>query len=365
MIEGILDNWTLQEVLETMESGFNEQERECLVFDRDDGKLRATTIADATVRLESLAAFITDLLLKDKLSVESRFDSAWGDSLELRELEVQGTLCGRSLLKGRGESERIANYRHVATTIAESPELRSTWENLSRWGPAGCSGESQYFSQIFLGGASHLEASSYWKIPYTPHPLRRRGIGSAFPRLEAQGLVLAWAQNERNKYLASFETPGIRLLTVQLPLLFGAVIQECSRPSDIFLVAGQMRAQMKPLREWLSDFQNAIERESVDSLRKHQGELSALSSRFEKERKGELKGSTEISFAVGGLGMAQKIPIGNPLEKLGDLLTIRGQLQRLVMAEGGQPIVNKCLRLFDNRNESLRNQVIADLVDAK
>lgn len=123
-----------------------------------------------------------------------------------------------------------------------------------------------------------------------------------------------------------------------LPPLVAEVIESASKLSEIIPSTMKAREKYKLIREWIGEYQTAVESENPASISKFKKTLDSVVQDLDKMRKVSDMGSTKVGISF--------ISLDFPVPKLPDYRKfwgIRGALNKLSLNQKGEKALAKLL----------------------
>ncbi len=201
-----------------------------------------------------------------------------------------------------------------------------------------------------------LARAHCYQLSYTPFPVRRRAMASA-------GVV--WADDatqglrelisEKQAKMSVVEVSGSRITRLKLngAELAALAIRESSSPKDLIVVALQLRKEYAELRDWLTEYQRAVENRDVSMIMRCERILRSVSS-YVDAKLGK-SGPAGPTFTLGWGAMQVALPV-NPLQELKNRFGVQAQVNKLMFSQNSMQDLNKLLTLFGQR--TTRNGLI-------
>lgn len=336
------DNWTFESLFDLYSGGLDFSSSKELKINKETNSYDWTEVSTACVQIESLFHLINELVLREKIFYDQKFSAGWNsfeslDSLDgsllvsvdipTNEPEVKDSrnealklLCATDLMK-KHQEENLKGYRDNK----QSPH--------------------EYFSQVVWGAAGNLGRSTFLGAHYVAHPIRASLLEQVplfKPSADINSEVKEWIDEERVKVFTSL-TPVGRMNNFQLilPPLVTEVIEASSSLSEIIPATIETREKYKKIREWIGEYQTALESENPTKISKFKKTLYNVGQDLEKMRKpGEL-GDTKVGMSYISLSLpAPKIP------DLRKFFGIRSALNKLLLSPKGEKALLKLLKWF-------------------
>jgi len=165
----VIDNFTLQDVGETLRIGLTDDNRvELAPSDTPDG-YEARAVPSPGVQVETLLQLLNVIVLQDQLIVEASAVETWKDASPFfTVLENGGIVIAKPFSNARSEWLPIRD--HVQEILCFSPKLAADFaEFRSNWKPGI---QHPIFSTLLWSTAGMIARSQYLNTPYLSHPSR-------------------------------------------------------------------------------------------------------------------------------------------------------------------------------------------------
>ncbi len=252
----LTDNWIYQDIAELFSQGPREGVRGLVTVGHDE--LKWSTADWCGIALESLLTVLGAIVLRDRMLVEQNYVEAWiSESSPVLGLHAGGILCPIPDPDGLPQV-RSRYYRE----IFHVPALQRWHKDqvaAMRTSPEAASG---YGSAVLWGSVGYLARGALLNVTYVGHPVRRRFLAqSGLVRSDGDAAARTFTTIDavRGRYLAVLEDTATRLLRLVVPPLLVEIIENASTPEDLVLAALQLREEYRPLRQWLAQFQRALD----------------------------------------------------------------------------------------------------------
>jgi hypothetical protein len=349
----IIDNWSLQHIAELMSGGASHDDVSVIGVSEDTH--RYDTISEAAVQTEALFELLTHIVLKDEIIIDEGFTDTW-ESPDNPLLDLYRAKLLRPV-RFSDKEEYFAELRtHLVDRLCVTSSLRSAQnENEKSWA-ASRSVENPFLSSVLWGGAGMLARSYYFQTPYSPHPQRRRLFIEAGVLLEGPRAIDRLQDVIRTKRLeivrGAVSKDPLFALHATLPPIPIHVINESNSPSQFIETALALREEYRPLRNWLRDAENAIDRGDMMSIRKIENMLDKVGTAGFGDFFNNDKG-TSISIDISSFGLT--IPID--ISAARNLFGVRAMMNRMVFAESGHYALSRYCRLLSLTGSSLEHQL--------
>lgn len=355
----IIDNLLLQQVGATFQEGLTDDERAEIASSPESG-YSIRSVASAGVQVEELLQLLNAIVLADELIVDASSATTWEDvSGHFLPLIQTGLVLKKPFSEVRDEWLPL---RQVAEEeLCFSPQLSGDFAAFrAAWKPGV---NHPVFSTLLWGTAGMIARSQHLKVPYLSHPSRSRLIElSRFAphRSNAHEIVQRFIATERIK-LFDRVTAGqkTRAVTLSLPPLGLEVIAESSDRRQLISAAIHLRDRYRSLREWIGEFQRALDTSPTESARK-MTTLEAAAQDIERLFKGSWWSKLSISLGMSITDLVPAFPIGAVVERSLPG-SIRSAVNKLIQQPWDESNLEKLFAILDSDSPKLRAQVIKHL----
>lgn len=353
----ISDNWSLQNIAELLIQGLDEAESNFITIDRNNDTHEYKSIATAIIFIEALFDFLTDIVLRDQIIVEEKFEHTWRQyDSPLIMLADAGVIRSFPFLidfeRLKKPREEIIDRLCVTGTLKKDhKENTSGWEK-NRVTPY------KYLSQVLWGGAGMLARGFVYEKGYTPHPVRKQFFIEAGIAIANDAVFqLCNLMNEKRAAIASAyrNNDELHTLTINIPPLPISIIQESNKPNDLIRIALQIREEYQELRNWLRYYQQALSDGSYKDILKFQKILKSISSYIDS-----MAGITDSNAATytAGIGVFKIAMKGQPINAIRNQFGIRSMINKLIVGRSGTTELKKLLSFFGHRNTAVGLNVV-------
>lgn len=349
----LMDNWTMQNAGELLHDGFQGDVAPELCFSDDRKEYFYKDISGDLVALECLFQVLNNIVIADISYVDADRMSAWLPHFpKLETLEKSGIVLGR-LFENRKDQwvdAREAIVSHFATCPGISTVHQANVEAWSAKEPL----PDNILSAVLHGGAGMLARARFARIPYSSHPLRERLLAKAG---YLQGPPSALEQVEAfvsSKRLSMFERMDASgyYARLNLPPLAVQVINEASSADDLVTVAVQLRDKYRKLREWVAEFQAALDVEDVKEIRSRQKLLSDLAAALEGKAPEDLLGGTTLQLGITDW-LKLTVKPAALVSAIQNRTGVRAQLNHILLSPPGLKAIRRLFGFYDQANTKL------------
>lgn len=263
----LVDNWLLQDVANFFQGRLEHQPAPYLEIDQatDSHSYRRGWAISSQV--ESVLSFVTELVLRDHLSVEQEFSDAW-----LGNDEGLDSLVHTALVRPVRLSTDWARFKqrrgHIVNQLCVTQSMRAVQAQIEQDFAARRPASEPMHSQVVYGTAGNLARSALLGVPHLPHPLRQYLLmQTSFSGRDAVAIVQGWVQRERAALFERVMPAGLlRAAHATVAPIAVLALRESEDTSDLLQVALQLRDHHAPLREWLAYYQHALQIEDPEAM---------------------------------------------------------------------------------------------------
>lgn len=354
----ISDNWSLQNISEMFRTGLSTDNANYIDINLNKSSFSYREISEAAIITEAFFDFITDIILRDQIIVDSDFVHTWKCFYSpINKVSEAGIISEIPFKVDNNKLEEPRNefVQRLCTTndlMIAHEENRIGW--LENHDPS-----NRLLSQILWGGAGMLARSFVYEKGYTPHPIRKRFFNKTGLTLPTANAVshIANIINEKRAKISSIQNSNSELysLTINMPPLPIRVIQESNSVDDLITVALQLRDEFKSLRDWLDHYQKAMSDGSYKDISKFQEIIQSVSLYVDS-----LMGSHDSNAPTFSAGISIfKVAIkGHPLNTLQNQFGVRAMINNLILSRSGKPELKKFLKFFGHEKSRVGLQVL-------
>lgn len=356
----VIDNWLLQEVGETLQSGLLDDNRVEVVASETNG-YEAQPVPSAGIQVEELLQFLNAIILSDELIVEASATQTWADTDHYFD-----SLLDAKILTAKQFSETrdqwLPTRKCVEELLCFSPQLSDDFAKFrTNWKPGI---NHPVFSTLMWGTAGMIARSQHLGVPYLSHPSRGRliALGNLSPhRQNAQEIVQRFITTERIKLFDRI-TAGqkTRAVTLSLPSLALEVIAESKDREQLIPVALQLRDKYRRLREWIGEYQWALDTKPEDAAKK-MAVLEAAASDIERLFTGSWWTKLSINLGMSLTDLIPALPIGAIIQR-NRPGGIRSAVSKIIKRPCDEPLLEKLFTLLDCDSPKLRAQTTKHLL---
>jgi hypothetical protein len=356
----VIDNWLLQEVGATLQNGLTDDHRVEVVASETSG-YEAHPVPSAGIQVEELLQFLNAIVLSDELIVEASATQTWGNADH-----HFASLLDAKILTARQFSEARSEWLPIRKCVEEllcfSPQLSDDFTKYrANWKPGI---NHPIFSTLMWGTAGMIARSQHLGVPYLSHPSRSRliALGNLSPhRQNAQEIVQRFITTERIKLFDRI-TAGqkTRAVTLNLPSLALEVIAESKDREQLIPTALQLREKYRHLREWIGEYQQALDAKPEDAA-KRMAILEAAASDVERLFTGSWWTKLSINLGMSLTDLIPALPIGAIIQR-NRPGSIRSAVSKIIKRPCDEPLLGKLFTLLDCDSPKLRAQTTKHLL---
>ncbi|HTL66656.1 MAG TPA: hypothetical protein VL200_03250 [Lacunisphaera sp.] len=355
----VIDNLSLQQVGETLSVGLTDDSRTELAPSEAKGyEVRA--VPSPGIQIEELLQLLNAIILSDELIVDGSATSTWEDVAPLFAPLIEArVLIAKPFAEIRSEWVPIRNV--VQEALCFSPQLSADFAAFRAKWKLGIN--DPVFSTLMWGTAGMIARSQYLQTPYLAHPTRGRliDLSSLAPhRSNAQEIVQRFITTERVK-LFDRVTAGqkTRAVTLSLPPLGLEVIAESKDRNQLISTAIQLREKYRHLREWIHEYQRALETSPRDAAKK-MAILEAAAADIERLFGGSWWSKLSVSVGMSLSDLVPSIPVGAVIQRRLPG-SIRTAVTKIVQRPWDDGALEKLFSLLGTDSPKLRAQALLHL----
>lgn len=358
----IADNWSLQNISELFEEGLDQDSAQYIEPDVTTDTHRYAELPQAIIQTEALFDFLSDLVLREEILVDSDFANAWqkpGSPLTAAGLSgiVRPFAFKEHIARFLEPRDALVNQLCVTGSLKEEHSLNTaTWQAEKRT-------PYPILSQALWGGAGMLARAHVFERCYTPHPVRKRLFLNTRLLEKQDGAMTRIGQFVRTKraqvaeaYMGNNLRLAMQFDIDPIPLM---IINESSSATDLIPVALQYRKELAEFRQWLAQYQDALLGGDFSDIQPFQDTLDSVSKYVDSKM-----GIPDPDAATFTIGLEYfNIPLNvkfkaNPVNAVRNRLGTRAILNKLILKGPGVSSFKKYLGFFDNPQSSLSRRLV-------
>jgi len=355
----LIDNWTIQCVGTLLSNGLVGGTASELEVAPEQNDFSYKAVPQDALNVRCLFQVLNNLVFTDALFVEGEHADTWRQFDELETLYSDGLVIPKPFQDIRQEWLPIRQC--FVEELCVCPIMREHHEeNVRTFKESGRSADP-YFGQLIWGGAGMLARAHVLSIPYNSHPVREAWFGrvdSLFGLRSAERRFREFVAEQRVKVLNRIDSGGY-LVRLHLPPIAALAIQEAQQPGDLLKIALQLREQYASLRQWLSEFQTALDTSDTHDLLAREKLLQSVARHIDAHCSAFPVGDTTVQIGVDWLKTTFKS--GDPINSAKNLVGVRALMNRLVLAPAGGGIARKLAKLFGEEKSRLGRELETEL----
>jgi hypothetical protein len=342
----LIDNWTLQDVERLLGSGLSQGVAAEISVPTDGTGHRFDPVLAGLLELDALLTLITNIVCFDSLRVDRGFAHAWQrDGGFLSPLEHISAIQVDDYQPFGDELNRVREA--VLEQLCTTDSLRKAMAEIkAQWRQSGAQPDP-HLSALVWGGAGMLARSHLTSTPYFGHPVRRRLFAQTPALAPNPGSVRRFDSFVNTARAQMFQYRDDRfggsVGRIVLPPIPVLVIEESSSPHDLIATAVQMRDQHSHLREWLAEYQRAIDEEDERKQIRFENKLVAVGRSLQTMYGAEKDGSVGVSLSTTFLKVDAQRSL---LDGIANRFGIRSTLSKFMLAPRGHNAVVKLIGMF-------------------
>jgi hypothetical protein len=355
----MIDNWTLQDVEVLLSEGPDPQRIGELVLSDDRQSHAFSPLPAGVVQIDALLTLLTNIACFDSLKVDSEFLHTWQtEGGKLAPLSIASVVQAADYKSIGGELKGLRDA--MLGELCVTPTLKKDLTEIRRSWAENQTNKDPYLSALVWGGAGMLARSHLTSTPYFGHPARRRLIRATRMFTSSHSAVervSAFVDTQRAKM---FRFRGEQLNGTcgyfLLPPIAVEIIEEASTIDDLVRLSIEMRDKYIRLREWLAEYQVAIDEEDERRQLKFENSLAKVAKAVEAKYKPDKSGSVGIQISVGFFKF--DIPRG-PVERIQNSFGVRATLSNLILESRGQKALSKLLVMLGEGKSAFGREILA------
>ncbi len=359
----MIDNFTLMDVGNTVLGGLQKDRRAEIHPSKSKGYV-VRPVPSAGVQVENLLQFLNALVLQDKLIVDADNTHTWSETTEVfAPVLMAGVLECRKFSEDR--VQWLPRRAFAEEALCFTPRLRADFQRYKKAFPQVELNPAM--STVLWGTAGMLARSDFARAPYLGHPTRGRLIAAsslAPVAPHAGSIVDQFIATERVRFFDRL-SGGMagRYATLQVSPLALEVVAESREVNDLVPTAVQLRAKYRRLREWIAEYQSALNLDDQKAARK-KALLEAAARDVDRSFRQSWWKDLTLTLGFGISGPAVSVDRGLPVSEIvGRFLpwTIRASLVRMIQEKPREQVVGKLLRMLDAPSPRMHVTVLKHL----
>jgi len=350
----LIDNWMLQDVNQALQRGLSEENAGEIVISIQKGTHDFNMMPHAVYQVDALLALLINIVLRDELIVDSRFTYVWENGHEsLRNLRNAGMLNPFDFLN---TEELIDEPRKIIVKrLCVTPSILAIQRQNERLWEEKRQSKDEHMSQLVWGSAGYLARSHVYETPYLGCPFRQaliRQTDFVYKERDAVRNVETMINAKRAKLFQSITTEiSSTYATFSLPPIAVEIINNSKEPDQLITVALQLREKYKALRAWIGEYQQALDSENPQEIRKHVRLLESVANDIDVKYSNRSDNSITLSLGTNWLNLS--VPVKSIIAKVQNKFGVRAMLTNLVFSRRGDDSLTKLLSMFGEKNSRL------------
>lgn len=340
----------MQDLGELLYGGLSGEVASELRFSEDGQHFFYANTSSDVIAFECLAQVLSNIVLADTCYVDADNSEAW-----LPHFPALARLTQKGFVQERLFNHRREHWVEIREAIVEQfttcPELKSVHEENKRAHREKRPLPDELLSAVLHGGAGMMARARFAEVPYISHPLRERLVENADfmkARPSARSELTAFVESQRLRLFERIDSTGY-YARLRLPPIAIQVINESNSAENLLEVAVQMRERYRTLREWLSEFQDALSAEDISEIQGRHRMLSQLGMALDGQSLGDTLGITTVQMGATALPKLT-FKVGALVNSIRNQFGVRAQLNRILLTEPGSKAVKRLCGFFDQSN---------------
>jgi hypothetical protein len=359
----LIDNWMLQDVNQALERGLSEDFSGEILIDTLNNSHDFNSMPHAVFQIDALLSLLTNIVLRDRLIVDGGFTYVWKNGHE--SLQTLRSMAIINLFDFLSSEELIAGPRKIIVDeLCVTQSIRAVQRKNERLWEKRKESADKHMSQLVWGAAGYLARSHVYETPYLGCPFRQALIrqtkfvgvtGDAVRNVEyiintKRAKLFQKLSLNRSSTYGTFNLPPVAI----------EVIGDSSEPGQLITVAVQLREKYKKLRTWLGEYQQALDSEDPQKIKKYVMLLESIARDIDSNYPSKSEDSVRLSLGTSWLGISA--PVSNLVEKVRNKFGVRAMLSHIISAERGRKSLKKLLNMFGEKNTMLSATVHQHLI---
>lgn len=341
--QALIDNWTLQNAGELLTGARDTKTARELVMSSESSSVHYAPVSQDIVAMSCICELVQTVVFAEHLITDTSYAESWSDLAPIAMLARNGVLSAKPFMAA--ENDWGSQREWIADALCETPAVRAQHERNKRDYAATGQSSDPMLAQVLWGGAGWLARAQFARLPYAPHPLRERLLMRSrfFAKAsDARATLTSFIDGEQLKL---YRSAGCEALygAVRLPPVVVEALQETSKLEDLLPAALELRGKYRELRQWLSEFQNALDREDLQEVVAHRKVLLSISQRIERLSADKGAGSMTVQFGAHFPKLTFNIGAWDPRHHFG----IRAQIHRLILSQPGKSAFKRLIKLIE------------------
>lgn len=351
----LIDNWLLQDAGAFLNGSLSSKSVADIEINNDPSKHMWQVLPKAVVQVESVLALLSEIVLRERLLVDSGWVHAWEGKTAIEALVDSKVLLPTDFTDSAAVLPSIRSS--MVNEICITDSMRAIQQKNEQAWVRSQKVVDGFSSQMFWGTAGYLARADILQIPYSGHPLRRNLLlrtALAQKATNAGYSLHKWIDSSRIKLSQqSLPSDMHNVVLFLLPPVAVEIIESCDSIDKLILTALQFREEFQPLRRWISLYQMAISERDPQILIKHQRDLQAVATEIETKYKLSRHGDTFFRLS------ARFVNSANPAvqRKLG----VRALISKLAQTKLGDQSFRILLKMVGEEKSLLGKHTLQHL----
>lgn len=358
----LIDNWTLQDVGETLNNGLEYTHTQRINVDSSQNSYHYEAYPRYRVQLECLINLLNDIIFREEMIVEPQMINAWNEFPQMRLLEAQKIIKPSATLESSAGVQELKKYCIQQVCINKGlqktqEENEQEWRNFRR-------NIDPLFSQIVWGTAGYLARSYIFEKPYSPYSLRKHFLNQTIfaPRIiDAVAQVNRWFIEEGQTAFQEI-TPNSKsnVAKFTLPPAVVEVIEESKTRNDLIIAAFQARDEYRKLRHWIEEYQTALMQEDTQKIIKSKKIMQSVSDYAKGKFGNKSIGETKLSFRYSLFGLID-ISKQEAVPDFRNKFGVRAAMSGLILTKRARSPLKKLIEMLGvekGKSEIILNEIM-------
>jgi hypothetical protein len=347
MTDLIIDNWMLQDANVALELGLSPDTAAEIEIDAQHDKHSFRNVPYAVFQIDALLTLLVDIVFRDKLIVDDRYMSAWYPGAKsLASLKDNGIIVPFDFKKSEEKWADVIQSI-VGDLCVTKSILKIQKKNEKVWNEYKESYDP-HMSQLVWGTAGYLARSNVYHAPYSGCLPRRALI--------RQSTFVGYTKDSIKNAEEIINTKRVQLFrsannnktsnyaNLILPPVVVEVIRDSNDVDDLIPIALQLRDKYQKLREWLNQYQTAIDQDDPKSMLNHVKVLESIAKNIDRDYSILKDGSVNVSVGYSLFGVG--IPVEGIANYVRNRFGVRALLNNLVFEPDGGQAILRLLKMF-------------------
>ncbi|MDB6008554.1 MAG: hypothetical protein JWL65_804 [Gammaproteobacteria bacterium] len=341
----LIDNWTLQNAGELLTGTRVNKTAQEHITSAESPSVQYTSVLQDIVAMACVCQVVQTVVFADRLVTDADYSSSWSDLPPITMLARNEILTAK-LFKA-AEATWAPRREWMADALCESPAIRAQHERNKSDYAATQQSSDPMLAQVLWGAAGLLARAEFARIPYVPHPLRERLLMRSrfFAKGgDARATLMSFIEGEQLKLYRAAECEGL-YGAMRLPPVIVEVLQAASTLQDFLPAALELRGKYRELRQWLGEFQAALDGEDLNEVLARRKLLLSVSKKI--DRLAGDKGAGNATLQLGAHFPNLTLNVGGLVDQLRHRFGIRAQINRLILLPPGKSAFRHFVKLLE------------------